>query len=286
MKCCSLQQKDLDYHYKRMFFLFYKLDGFNNPTLKHVFIAFFPKELQPELQRQINVNHLNVASMSLGKIYQLTVNCLARLCEQKEFFKDLMKNKQPFKATCKKPYLKIKCNSNKDCTCSPSKKKVHFSRYGHKSKSSSSKHRKPYRFFKKKDSSRMHRTKNSKCLICKKYIHFARDCPNKSAKVVRLIQHLEKASILSDSYDVESVFTEQEAHDEDTTFALNEVTSDDDTISVINAVQTTSPSKIPIPSVRIHILSFKFAKPLPAIGFIDNGSKKSMIHHDILHYHC
>lgn len=151
--------------------------------------------------------------MSLGKIYQLAVNCLARLCEQKEFFKDLMKNKQPFKAACKKPYLKIKCNSNKDCTCSPSKKKVHFRKYGHKSKSSSFKHRKSYRFF-KKNPSRMHRTKNSRCFIYKKYGHFARDWPNKSAKAVRLIQHLEKASLLSDLDDVESVFTEQEAYDE------------------------------------------------------------------------
>lgn len=83
MKCCSLQQKDLDYHYKRMYVLFYKLDGFNNPTLKHVFIASLPKELQPELQRQINVNHLNVPDMSIGKIYQLAVNCLAQLYEQK-----------------------------------------------------------------------------------------------------------------------------------------------------------------------------------------------------------
>ena len=45
MKCCSLQQKDLDYHYKRMSALFYKLNGFNDPTLKHVFVASLPKEL-------------------------------------------------------------------------------------------------------------------------------------------------------------------------------------------------------------------------------------------------
>ncbi|KAH9734792.1 hypothetical protein KPL71_017508 [Citrus sinensis] len=35
MKCCSLNAKDLDFHYKRMSLLFYKLNGFNEPTLKH-----------------------------------------------------------------------------------------------------------------------------------------------------------------------------------------------------------------------------------------------------------
>ncbi|KAH9716873.1 hypothetical protein KPL71_021611 [Citrus sinensis] len=33
MKCCSLNAKDLDFPYKRMSLLFYKLNGFNEPTL-------------------------------------------------------------------------------------------------------------------------------------------------------------------------------------------------------------------------------------------------------------
>lgn len=107
-----------------MSIIFYKLNGFNDPTLKHVFIASLPKELQPELQRQININQLNIADMSLRKIYQLAINCLERLCELKEFFKDLMQNK---------PYLKIKCKFEKDCDCLP-KKRSHFRKTGHKSK--------------------------------------------------------------------------------------------------------------------------------------------------------
>ena len=49
MKCCSLDAKDLDFHYKRMSLLFYKLNGFNEPTLKHVFLASLPDELQPDI---------------------------------------------------------------------------------------------------------------------------------------------------------------------------------------------------------------------------------------------
>ena len=39
MKCCSLNTKDLDFHYKRISIMFYKLNGYNNHTLKHVFMA-------------------------------------------------------------------------------------------------------------------------------------------------------------------------------------------------------------------------------------------------------
>ncbi|KAH9724590.1 hypothetical protein KPL70_007542 [Citrus sinensis] len=101
MKCCSLQIKDLDFHYKRMSTMYYKLNGFNDPSLKHVFIASLPKEIQPELQRQFTIHQWDITNLSLGKIYQLAVNCLERLCEHKEFFKDLMENKQPFKSACK-----------------------------------------------------------------------------------------------------------------------------------------------------------------------------------------
>ncbi|KAH9658159.1 hypothetical protein KPL70_023380 [Citrus sinensis] len=92
MKCCSLSAKDLDFHYKRMSLLFYKLNGFNEPTLKHVFLASLPDELQPDIQR-----HLTASNLSLGKIFQLAKTYLDKLCEQKQFFKELLKDKEPFR---------------------------------------------------------------------------------------------------------------------------------------------------------------------------------------------
>ncbi|KAH9734715.1 hypothetical protein KPL71_017473 [Citrus sinensis] len=71
MKCCSLNAKDLDFHYKRMSLLFYKLNGFNEPTLKHVFLASLPEELQPDIQRQLTASNLSLDNISLGKIFQL-----------------------------------------------------------------------------------------------------------------------------------------------------------------------------------------------------------------------
>ncbi|KAH9680023.1 hypothetical protein KPL71_026377 [Citrus sinensis] len=109
MECCSLNAKDLDFHYKRMSLLFYKLNGFNEQTLKHVFLASLPDELQPDIQRQLTASNLSLDNISLRKIFQLAKTCLDKLCEQKQFFKELLKDKEPFWSACKKPYLQIKC---------------------------------------------------------------------------------------------------------------------------------------------------------------------------------
>ena len=63
------ETKDLHFHYKRMSILFYKLNGFNDPTLKHVFLASLPTELQQKIQRQLTVHNLNLDNISLGKIF-------------------------------------------------------------------------------------------------------------------------------------------------------------------------------------------------------------------------
>ncbi|KAH9716969.1 hypothetical protein KPL71_021653 [Citrus sinensis] len=113
MKCCSLKRHLLDAHYKRMSIIFYKLNGFNEPSLKHVFIASLPPELQPDLQRKLTTTNLSIADISLGKIFQMAMLSLDKICEQKEFFKDLMEDKKPFSEACKKPYLKIECKDEK-----------------------------------------------------------------------------------------------------------------------------------------------------------------------------
>ena len=93
MKCCSLNTKDLHYHYKRMSLLYYKLNGFNDSTLRHVFLASLPEELQPEIQRQLAAHRLNIDTLSLGKLFQIALGCLDKLCEQKKFFQELIKDK-------------------------------------------------------------------------------------------------------------------------------------------------------------------------------------------------
>ncbi|KAH9671295.1 hypothetical protein KPL70_017318 [Citrus sinensis] len=117
MKCCSLKRHHLEMHYKIMSMLYYKLNGFNDPSLKHVFAASLPIKLQAKLQRQLTALNLDIANISLGKIFKLTLLCLDKIYEQKDFFKDRIEHKEPFASACKKPYLKIQCKDDKKCTC-------------------------------------------------------------------------------------------------------------------------------------------------------------------------
>ncbi|KAH9769385.1 hypothetical protein KPL71_011979 [Citrus sinensis] len=281
MKCCSLKRHLLDAHYKRMSILFYKLNGFNEPSLKHVFIASLPPELQPDLQRQLTATNLSIADISLGKIFQMAMLSLDKICEQKEFFKDLMEDKKPFSEACKKPYLKIECKDEKKCVC-PTTKKRHFRKHFHRKSSS----KKPFWYFKKKDISQYRTKKSNHCFVCKKRGHFARNCPHKSAKAVRLIQHLQHSSLLFENEDVESNFSEQSAQDDQTAFLIAE-SSDSEDISVISTVQTVNHvSTIPRPSLKMSILPSKFHKPVPVIGFIDTGADTIMIDPSVLPSDC
>ncbi|KAH9724644.1 hypothetical protein KPL70_007561 [Citrus sinensis] len=289
MKCCSLNAKDLDFHYKRMSLLFYKLNGFNKPTLKHVFLASLPDELQPDIQRQLTASNLVLDNISLGKIFQLAKTCLDKLCEQKEFFKELLKDKEPFWSACKKPYLQIKCQKKKDCDCSP-KKKRHFRKFKNLDHSSRPRRsRKPYRFFRKKSSSSrdFKQRKSNRCFICKKG-HYAKDCPNKREKSIRLVEHLQAITDYSPEKDeLEFYFSEQDEPNDETVFALQNSSddSDSDQSQVIFHQQLLSlDTTVPIPSIKLQILPLKFQRPVPAIGLIDTGAQRRAHdeHHQLL----
>ncbi|KAH9705019.1 hypothetical protein KPL70_011708 [Citrus sinensis] len=229
MKCCSLNSKDLDFHYKWMSILFYKLNGFNDQTLKHVLLASLPEELQPDIQRQLTSLNLTIDTISLGKIFQITKGCLEKLCEQKQFFKELLKDKEPFQSACKKPYLQIKCQKKKDCHCSTKKKKP-FRKFTNPTLFPRSKSkRKSYRFFRRRSSSfrEQQRKKSSRCFICKKKGYYAKDCPNKKDKAIRLLEHLQSTIDYSPNNDeIESYFLEQEEPTDETVFALQNSSDD------------------------------------------------------------
>ncbi|KAH9780507.1 hypothetical protein KPL71_008106 [Citrus sinensis] len=287
MKCCSLNAKDIDFHYKRMSLLFYKLNGFNEPTLKHVFLASLPEELQPNIQRQLTASNLSLDNISLGKIFQLAKTCLDKLCEQKQFFKELLKDKEPFQSACKKPYLQIKCHKKKDCDCS-SKKKRHFRKFKTPEfLSKPRRSRKPYRFFRKKSSSsrEFKRKQSSRCFICKRKGHYAKDCPNKREKSIRLVEHIQATTDYSPAKDeLEFYFSEQDEPNDETMFALqNSSDSDSDQSQVIFHQQLLSlDTTVPIPSIKLQILPSKFQRPIPAIGLIDTGAQRSMLNPHIL----
>ncbi|KAH9698145.1 hypothetical protein KPL71_023900 [Citrus sinensis] len=278
MKCCSLNSKDLDFHYKRMSILFYKLNGFNNPTLKHVFLALLPEELQPDIPRQLTSLNLTIDTISLGKIFQIAKGCLEKLCEQKQFFKELLKDKEPFRSACKKPYLQIKCQKKKDCDCNTKKKKC-FRKFKNPALFPRSKsRRKSYRIFRKRSSSfrEQQRKKSRRCFIYKKKGHYAKDCPNKKDKAIRLLEHLQATTDYSPHNDeIESYFSEQEEPTDETVFALQNSSDKyehDEFQTVFHQQLLSLDTTIPIPSIKLHILPSKFQRSI----LLDTGAQRNL----------
>ncbi|KAH9680134.1 hypothetical protein KPL71_026431 [Citrus sinensis] len=302
MRCCSMQRSDLHYHFKRMSALFHKIGGINDHTLKHVFLSSLPEELQPKIRRQIANAQLNINNLSLGRLFQLALVSLDYLCDQKKFFRNLMKDKEGFRTACKKPYLEIKCRDSKHCTC-PSTKKHHKVRF-HK-KSSSTPQSRPFprcpkkiRYFRRREPSEIldRRRKKSRCFICKKLGHFAKECPKNPKRSQHLVQQLQSLHQFSpDTDQIEFLYSQQESPDPDIVFALGTSDSDSDSTSStepedyspvfhIRSVPSSSTqlSVQPIPSVKIQILLSKYSRPIPAIAFIDTGAQRSILNPAIL----
>ncbi|KAH9752164.1 hypothetical protein KPL71_014590 [Citrus sinensis] len=302
MRCCSMQRSDLHYHFKRMSALFHKIGGINDHTLKHVFLSSLPEELQPEIRRQIANAQLDINNLSLGRLFQLALVSLDYLCDQKKFFRNLMKDKEGFRTACKKPYLEIKCKDSKHCTCPSTKKhhKVRFHRKSSRTPQSRPFPRRPkkIRYFRRRQPSEIldRRRKKSRCFICKKLGHFAKECPKNPKRSQRLVQQLQSLHQFSpDTDQIEFLYSEQESPDPDTVFALGTSDSDSDSTSStepedyspvfhIQSVPSSSThlSVQPIPSVKIQILLSKYSRPIPAIAFIDTGAQRSILNPAIL----
>ncbi|KAH9752145.1 transposon Tf2-2 polyprotein [Citrus sinensis] len=248
MKCCSLNAKDLDFHYKRMSLLFYKLNGFNEPTLKHVFLASLPEELQPDIQRQLTASNLSLDNISLGKIFQLAKTCLDKLCEQKQFFKELLKDKEPFR--------------NPESPTGSSERNLPPPENSNESN-------------------------QANVLSAREKATMPKIVPikDKREKSIRLVEHLQATTDYSPAKDeLEFYFSEQDEPNDETLFALqNSSDSDSDQSQVIFHQQLLSlDTTVPIPSIKLQILPSKFQRPIPAIGLIDTGAQRSMLNPHIL----
>ncbi|QHN92203.1 uncharacterized protein DS421_17g581650 [Arachis hypogaea] len=69
MRCCSLNKKDLEAHYKKMVDKYYSLGGQSNPLLKQLFLASLPEELQLEIQRMMVTIRKQIPTTTFGEIY-------------------------------------------------------------------------------------------------------------------------------------------------------------------------------------------------------------------------
>ncbi|KAH9716937.1 hypothetical protein KPL71_021642 [Citrus sinensis] len=153
---------------------------------------------------------------------------------------------------------------------------------------------KKIRYFRRREPSEIldRRRKKSRCFICKKLGHFAKECPKNPKRSQRLVQQLQSLHQFSpDTDQIEFLYSEQESPDPDTVFALGTSDSDSDSASSTEPedyspvfhIQSVPPSSTqlsvqPIPSVKIQILLSKYSWPIPAIAFIDTGAQRVWTH--------
>nr|GEX61243.1 hypothetical protein [Tanacetum cinerariifolium] len=109
MKCCSFQKKDLEKHYDRMSQRFYCLNGVDDVNLKQVFMNSFPESLGNEAYRALEAKNVTIAQTTLGELYQLILNALAKLCNQKKFFAEFERTGKCLGTACDDKYMQIKC---------------------------------------------------------------------------------------------------------------------------------------------------------------------------------
>nr|GEZ49990.1 putative zinc finger, CCHC-type [Tanacetum cinerariifolium] len=178
MKCCSFQNKDLEKHYNHMSQRFYCLNGVDDVNLKQVFLNSFPEYLGNEAYRALEAKNVTIAQTTLGELYQLILNALAKLCNPKKFLAEFERTGKRLRTACGEKYLQIKCKDKSSCDCTHIKKKFHSKRFSGLSGKPwfSRQSNKKWKFIRKKKQ----RGKTSdRCFICQKRGHFTRNCPDK-----------------------------------------------------------------------------------------------------------
>nr|GEW79520.1 putative zinc finger, CCHC-type [Tanacetum cinerariifolium] len=114
MKCCSFQKKDLKKHYDRTSQRFYCLNRVDDVNLKQVFLNSFPESLANKAYRALEARNVTIAQTTLGELYQLILNALAKLCSQKKFLVEFERTRKCLGTTCGDKYLQIKYDKPSD----------------------------------------------------------------------------------------------------------------------------------------------------------------------------
>ncbi|KAK2645547.1 hypothetical protein Ddye_020742 [Dipteronia dyeriana] len=143
IQCCSLDKRDIDYHYRCMSFRYHALGGINDESLRQVYLNSLPTELQGELQRLVEVSNRTLRDISLGEIHMFTHTALDKLCATQRVFAKMIQERKKYYKYCKLPnsyHLKCKIR-NIAIAVSPNVPEVNLSgvspRISHKKKGSS-----------------------------------------------------------------------------------------------------------------------------------------------------
>ncbi|GJS83600.1 putative reverse transcriptase domain, viral movement protein [Tanacetum coccineum] len=98
-------------------------------NLKQVFLNSFPESLGNEAYRALEARNVTIAQTTLGELYQLILNALAKLCNQKKFLAEFERTRKRLGTACDDKYLQIKCKDKSSCDCTHIKKKFHSKRF-------------------------------------------------------------------------------------------------------------------------------------------------------------
>nr|GFB02123.1 putative zinc finger, CCHC-type [Tanacetum cinerariifolium] len=246
---------------------------------RSISLEAFMKSLRNKAYRASEAKNVTIAQTTLGELYQLILNALAKLCNQKKFIAEFERTGKRLGTACDDKYLQIKCKDKSSCDCTHTKKKFHSKRFlGLSGKPRFSRQsNKKWKFVRKKKK----RGKTSdRCFICQKRGHFARNCPDKKRSQA-LIQALNKVEPV-DVSDLESLYSldDEPSNSVLCTIAYSDLSSDDDSdtksgsdfrVHMINPIPhvLSIQEDPPLPLAKIHLLTDAYAKPIPVISFFD-----------------
>jgi len=78
MKCYSYLRSDLERHFKDMCRRYHILFGLDDPSLKHAFLAFIPKDLVDKTFRLFKTRKEVIDNQSLGTIFHQVLEGLKK----------------------------------------------------------------------------------------------------------------------------------------------------------------------------------------------------------------
>nr|GEX14076.1 putative reverse transcriptase domain, viral movement protein [Tanacetum cinerariifolium] len=226
------------------------------------------QSLGNEAYRALEARNVTIAQTTRGELYQLILNALAKLYNQKKFLTEFERTGKRVGTACDDRYLQIKCKDKSSCDCTSTKKKFHSKRF-------SSLSGKP----------RFSRQNNKKWKFIRK-------------KKKRVAKHLTEPVDVSN---LESLYSLDDEPSDSIlcTIAYSDLSSDDDSdtdslegdsdfgVHMINPIPHVLPiqKEPPLPLAKIHLLTDAYAKPILVIAFFDTGSSVSILNPNILPDH-
>nr|GEY22170.1 putative zinc finger, CCHC-type [Tanacetum cinerariifolium] len=222
------------------------------PHQQSLFLIYQRNSLGNEACRALEARNVTIAQTTLGELYELILNALAKLCNHKKFLAEFKRTGKCLGTACDDKYLQIKYKDKSSCDCTHKKrnsilKDFHVSLRG----------------------------------------HFTRNCLDKKRSQA-LIQALNQVETV-DVSDLESLYSLDDKPSDSVlcTIAYSDLSSDDDSdtnslesdssfgVHMINPIPHVLPIQEdpPLPLAKIHLLTNAYAKPIPVIAFFDAEKK-------------